>query len=281
MYSLRNAQQEITMPQKPSGYHRPQILAEALSLLTRPDTLPLAGGTTLLAGDVNGAVVDLQDLGLDQTELAGSRLVVGAMIRLADMAAFLEQNGRPGDPAALLQMATRQAGPNTFRNAGTLGGLIAGRPADSELLAALLVLEAELTLQWAGQEPFTLSLADYLSAGERPVGLITEVTLSWQTGQGASERVARTPADDPIVAITGWRPAGGTIRLAATGISERPLRLTAAEAALANGLDDSTIEQASTAAHDSPTHPGDFRGDAAYRAEMAAVLVRRVLAQLG
>ena len=28
------------------------------------------------------------------------------------------------------------------------------------------------------------------------------------------------------------------------------------------------------------SHPGDFRGDAAYRADMAAVLTRRVLMQL-
>ncbi len=37
---------------------------------------------------------------------------------------------------------------------------------------------------------------------------------------------------------------------------------------------------AAEAASDANTHPGDFRGDAAYRADMAAVLTRRVLRQL-
>jgi CO/xanthine dehydrogenase FAD-binding subunit len=303
------------MPKKPSGYYRPQTLEEALSLLARPDTVPLAGGTTLLAGDVNGAVVDLQELGLSQVKMVGGRLVVGAMARLVEMAAYLEENGRPGDPAALLLAAIGQAGPNTFRNAATVGGVIGGRPADSELLAALLVLEAELRLQWAGVEPFALSLADYLGAGERPVGLITEIGLAWEEGKGASERVARTPADYPIVAVTGWRPEGGMIRLAATGISARPVQLGAVEAVLREGgaqgprlagmqansgnseelkkgeelsivngqlsiVNEEVIEQAGAVARDSSVHPGDFRGDAAYRAEMAAVLVRRVLRQL-
>lgn len=277
------------MAKKPSGYYRPQTLEEALALLARPDRVALAGGTTLLAGDVDGAVVDLQDLGLNQVKLAGGRLVVGAMARLAEVAAYLEANGQSGDPAALLTLAIRQAGPNTFRNAATLGGVIGGRPADSELLAALLVLEAELTLQRAGVEPVTVALAEYLSAEERPVGLITEIGLRWQEGQGASERVARTPADYPIVAVTGWRPAGGTIRLAATGVSERPVRLGVVEDVLggtlgnsgsSGELNEAVIERASGAARDNCVHPGDFRGDAAYRAEMAAVLTRRVLRQL-
>jgi putative selenate reductase FAD-binding subunit len=206
--------------------------------------------------------------------------VVGAMARLADVATQLEQNAGRNDPAALLIKAIQQAGPNTFRNAATVGGVIATRPADSELLAALLVLEAELVLERGGAEPLAIPLAEYLSVADRPAGLITEIGLPWQEGEEASERVARTPADYPIVAVTGWRPAGRTIRLAATGLSERPLRLAAAEAALAGGLDDNAIEQASAAAQNSSHHPGDFRGDSVYRAEMAAVLVRRVLRQL-
>lgn len=272
------------MSKRPSGYFRPKSLEEALTLLARPDTRPLAGGTTLLAGDVSGEVVDLQDLGLNQLKLAEGWLVLGATTRLTDLADFLSHNGRPHDPATLLLKAIRQAGPNTFRNAATVGGLMAARPADSELLAAFLVVDAELTWQWAGAEPAHLSLADYLAAEEPRLagaGLITEVKLNWPAGQGHSERVARTPADYPIVSITAWQPEDGPLRLAATGISDRPVRMAAAEAVLAgNGLSDEAIQQASDAARASSQHPGDFRGDADYRAEMAAVLTRRLLAGL-
>ena len=96
-------------------------------------------------------------------------------------------------------------------------------------------------------------------------------------GRGTAERVARTPADYPIVSVTLWQPHDGAPRLAATGIAARPLRLTAAEAALRSGRDEVAIAAAAEAARAATTHPGDFRGDAAYRAEMAAVLTRRVL----
>ena len=111
-------------------------------------------------------------------------------------------------------------------------------------------------------------------------GLITEIIVYWPSGRGAAESVAHTPADYPIISVTAWRPDSGAIRLAATGIGPRPIHLTTAEAALTGGLDDEAIAAAARAASTATHHPGDFRGDAAYRAEMAAVLTRRALAAL-
>ena len=56
------------MVKKVTAYYRPQTVEEALALLEQPDTVPLAGGTGLLAEGVETAVVDLQDLGLAQLE---------------------------------------------------------------------------------------------------------------------------------------------------------------------------------------------------------------------
>lgn len=263
------------MPKKPRAYYRPKNLEEALQLLSQPDTVPLAGGTTLLAGNVSSAVVDLQDLGLNQMKLAGGRLHIGAMSRLADLAEFLSRYESESTPAGQLQKAIRQAGPNTYRNAATLGGVVAARLADSELLAALLALNAELALHPLA--PARLGLADYLATATRPAGLISEIEVEWVAGRGFSERVARTPADYPIVSITAWRPSGGPLRLAATGVDARPVRLVEAEAALADGLSEAAIATAAERASGRCHHPGDFRGDTAYRAEMAAVLARRVL----
>jgi carbon-monoxide dehydrogenase medium subunit len=139
----------------------------------------------------------------------------------------------------------------------------------------MLTLEAEVLLQ--SPEPQTISLAHYLAAAERPNGLITEIRLNWEMGQGASERVARTPADYPIVSITIWQPNDQSLRLAATGIADRPVRLSDAEAILAGEHSAQAIETAAAAAANQAHHPGDFRGSAQYRAEMAAVLTRRIL----
>lgn len=266
------------MPQQPDSYHRPESLDEALALLAKPGSAPLAGGTKLLSteqGLPGTAVIDLQALGLGQIQLVTVNdvptVAAGATLTLTQLGHFLQAE-LPEHPAAkLLQTAVHQAGPNTYRNAATLGGTIASRLPDSELLTALLVLEASLTLHSPNQEN-SVSLADYLADGERPSGLITTVAIPLPTGKGTSHRVARTPADYPIVSITGWHLADGSVRLAATGLGERPFRLHAAEQA--------DIEQAANAAAAANTHPGDFRGSASYRADMAAVLTRRTLNQL-
>lgn len=269
------------MPQKPTSYHRPESLDEALVLLAKPGSVPLAGGTKLLASEAGlpgTAVIDLQALGLGQTQLVSAgktqTLALGATLTLTKMSQFLSAELPKNEVASLLQTAIRQAGPNTYRNAATLGGTIASRLPDSELLAALLVLEATITLHSPSSQN-SISLADYLADVERPSGLITTVTIPILSGKAASHRVARTPADYPIVSITGWRTADGSVRLAATGLGERPFRLSSAEeTAQAN------IEEAASAAAAANTHPGDFRGNASYRAEMAAVLTRRTLNQL-
>ncbi|MAT99755.1 MAG: hypothetical protein CL608_21655 [Anaerolineaceae bacterium] len=269
------------MPQKPDSYHRPETLEEALELLTKPGSAPLAGGTKLLASETGlpgTAVIDLQALGLGQAKLIASggtqTLALGATLTLTKLSQFLKAELAENEADSLLQGAIKKAGPNTYRNAATLGGTTASRLADSELLAALLVLEATVTLQSLSNEN-TISLADYLTDAERPSGLITTITVPVLAGSGTSHRVARTPADYPIVSITGWRLPDGSVRLAATGLGERPFRLSSAEQTAQVG-----VEEATVAASAANTHPGDFRGSASYRAEMAAVLTRRTLNQL-
>jgi CO/xanthine dehydrogenase FAD-binding subunit len=90
--------------------------------------------------------------------------------------------------------------------------------------------------------------------------LVTAV--AFQTGgRGAAERVARTPADDPIVAAVARVGDDGEVRLALCGVGNRPVLLFPSDL-------------------DTLAPPGDFRGSAAYRREMAALLTRRVLAAL-
>lgn len=269
------------MAYRPENYYRPTNLEETLHLLTQPDMYPLAGGTQLLAGDDKTAVagvVDLQALGLNQIKTTNDVLHIGATATLLSVYDFLGTELATADFTPLLQQTIKQAGPNTYRNAATLGGIVASRVPDSELLAALLVLDAQLSLRTP--DTAVISLDNYLNADEAPLGLIIDIFFALAPGAGSSERVARTPADTPIVSITCWQPSGNTPRLAATGIGARPFRLQAAEVILADGVTDTAVAAAAQAAQTANTHPGDFRGSAAYRGEMAAVLTRRVLATL-
>lgn len=271
------------MPKKPGAYHRPENIEQALQLLGKPNSVILAGGTKLLASESGlpvDHVIDLQALGLNQIEAGQDLLAVGGTCRLNDLAEALARD-YPSEPASvLLQEVIHREGPNTYRNAATIGGSIASRLPDSELLAALLVLDARLN--FAGQSgPEEISLAAYLEAEDPQQGLISNVQIPWTNGQGAAERVARTPADYPIVSVIAWHPSGESLRLAATGIGSLPERLYSAEEIFSGDPGEEAAAAAASAAKEATNHPGDFRGDAGYRAQMAEVLTKRVLQRLG
>ncbi|MCC7361555.1 MAG: FAD binding domain-containing protein [Anaerolineales bacterium] len=253
-----------------SDYHRPETPEAALDLLRQAGAAALAGGTSLLAtpDDDVRSVVDLQALGWRAIQAQPGRLRLGSLVTLTDLETSPVVMGAAGD---LLRQAARHAGPNTHRNVATLGGLVAGRPAVSELLAALLVLGAQVEL--AGPSASVVPLEDYLS--QAPGGLLCALLVPWPgAGSGAAEAIGRTPADAPIVHVAAWVGPGGA-RLAAGGVGRHVTRLAAVETALALAPGDQATAAAAAAVLEPPA---DFRGSTEYRRAMISVLVRRVLA---
>ncbi len=243
---------------KLKAYHRPSRLDEALKLLSRPNvaTAVIAGGTYLTAhlGDSVDEAVDLQALGLTQIHLSGDRLSLDAMVRLQTL---IEDSRIP----SWLHEAAYREGPNTFRHAATIGGVVVGAGAESELLAALLVSEAQVQVQ-SVRGSQQIPLADFLSNVPAALngGLVTAVSAA-TGGESASARVARTPADSPIVAAVARRDAHGKIHLALCGVAATPILIEPDQVA---GL----------------TPPADFRGSSEYRRHMAITLAGRVMAEL-
>lgn len=243
------------------GYHRAASVEEALQLLARPHitTQIVAGGTAInpRRDDSVEEVVDLQAVGLDDIEHSGNRLTLGAMVRLQSIV------DNPQVPALIRDMARRE-GPNTFRNQGTIGGVIVHAAPESELLASLLVHEAEVEIRSAS-ETRRLPLADVLANVSAVVngGLVTAVSLV-PTGVGAGERVVRTPADKPIVAAVARQDRQGRLRLALCGVASTPILVDPEPNQLKARLNP----------------PGDFRGSTEYRRQMAVTLSRRVIAAL-
>lgn len=234
------------------GYRRPGSLDEALLLLSWPGTVVIGGGTRLAADPAPGPVqvVDLQALGLDRIEpLGGGRVRIGAT-------ATLQQIADSAAVPAVVREAARRERPSTLRAQATLGGCVAAREADSELLAALLVHDAVLSI--AGG-PGRLALASFLAA--RPpsgAGIIVGLTAA-TSGAASAARVGRTRADRPIVAAVARAGEDGRRRLALAGVAAAPV-LVPGLAAIA-GLNP----------------PGDFRGSGEYRRAVAAVLAARAL----
>lgn len=242
-----------------TAYHRPTTVAEALRLLARPgmNTAAIAGGTFFVPRRNEGVdeVVDLQALSLDGVEYGPDRLTLGAMVRLQTL---VNDDRAP----ALLRDAARREGPNTFCHAGTVGGAIVAAGWESEFLAALLVFEADVEIQTPGGSR-ALPLPDVLAGAPAALngGLLAAVSLR-TGGRTAAERVARTPADKPIVAAVGRLDGAGRLRLALCGVAETPVLVDPARL-------------------DSLAPPADFRGSAEYRREMAAALAKRVATVLG
>jgi CO/xanthine dehydrogenase FAD-binding subunit len=140
-----------------------------------------------------------------------------------------------------------------------VGGVIAGHDKESEFLAALLVYEAEVQVQTtAGVK--NISLTNFLRDVPAALGdgLITTVTLN-TLGKTASDRVARTPADKPIVAAIARLGYDGQLRLALCGVANTPV----------------LVEPDNVKAAINP--PDDFRGSREYRRQMAAMLAKRVI----
>ena len=175
-----------------------------------------------------------------------------------------------------------------MRNAASVGGAIleawksaAGltREGPTEVVAALLVLRAELLFMRAGQGEWSVALNDYLAtgAGAAPGDLLVECRFPHPTGgaHAALARVARTPRDQSLVAAVALLDEGLIrIAVAAGGAPVLLAEHTASRPPLAEALLDEVARQAEAAV----TAATDFRASAEYRRAMAGVLARRALA---
>ncbi len=185
-------------------------------------------------------VIDLGRLGLAGFHATGTHLVIGATTSLTDVI----ENEVVGELAdGLLALAARNEGPVNYRNAATVGGIVAGAATDSEFYAALLALGATVSTT-AAEHPQPLAAIGAVR------GIITAVHVPLDVARGGLARVARTPADRPIVAAVAVVGADAT-RVAYCGISERPIL---------EGTDALPFS--------------DFRGSAEYRAALAPISAR-------
>jgi CO/xanthine dehydrogenase FAD-binding subunit len=262
----------------------------ALRLLARPGirTIPVAGGDWLL-GSADGtveAVVELQGLGMDALAYhdTARELRIGAMATRAQLAGW-EPAVRLG--RGLLADAARNWRGSLQRNRDTVGGAVAVAASEDPLVAALMVLGAEVRVRSLAGE--TRSPLPTFTRNRREIlatpALILELIVPVPAGRfgAAMERVGRTPADRPIVlAAASLRAESGICvdaRLALGGVGSEPVLAAAAERLIGQQVNDSAIAGAASAAASALEPAGDERGSAAYRLAMAEVLARRALAQ--
>lgn len=186
----------------------------------------------------------------------------------------------PECPSLLRQTLTGALSWQT-RNQALVGRALRSSQIAPQWVAALLALRATVTVE--GKEmPLETAL-------QRVEGDLSTVHIPLPHGGGREGRrwwgeahVARTPADDPIVAAVAVVEMDGSVvqhaRVALTGVWPEAVRLAEAPSRLVGGpLDEDSIREAAAAVEEEVAPAGDFRGSAEYRRAMAGVLTRRAL----
>jgi len=251
-------------------YHRPKTVEEALTLLSRSGILsiPLGGGSGIDRSTIEPiAVIDLQDLGLNTLRARGNTLDLGATVTLQALLDY------PRLQPALFQAIRHEANYN-LRQVATVSGTLVVADGRSPFTTAMLALDARLTIRTGNDQSKEekIGLGDLLPIRKEklPGKLITHITIL-HTLRLAYTYVARTPADRPIVcaAVAGW-PSGRT-RVALGGFGAAPLL----------AMDGSGAEGAEIAAQNAYSQAGDEWATAEYRQEVAGVLVRRCVEEIG
>jgi carbon-monoxide dehydrogenase medium subunit len=267
-------------------YVAPDTLEQAIQTLADggEDAKLLAGGHSLLP--------------LMKLRLAAPTLLID-LRKLPGLSGFERQNGhwRIGaltthsalehapELGLISEVAATIADPQV-RHRGTIGGSLAHGDSASDLPAAMLVTEAEVTLQGPdGQR--TLACADlfedYLTTAVGEHEVLTEIRVPVLEGYGHSyHKFNRRSEDWAMVGVCAVvKSDGGTcedVRIGLTNMGSVPMRATAAEDALrSKELSAENIAAAAALAADGTNPPADLNASAEYKRHLATVLTKRAI----
>jgi len=275
----------------PVEYEAPTTVAGAIDVLTEylDEASVLAGGQSLiplLALRLARPAVLVDVNGVD--ELSGVSttdgwVAIGAMTREY----VAEQSGTVADAVPLLAAALPLIGHEAIRSRGTIGGSLAHADPAAELPAVAMALDAEFVVRGPAGErviPAAQWFEGYLTTSRRPDELLVEVRFpAARRGTGVSfQEVARRHGDFAIVGLATSLVLSGEVisdaRLAFAGVSDVPVRATAAEDLLVGERPSTELfDEAARRATEDLDPPGDLHGSSDYRKTVAAAVVRRAL----
>ena len=187
---------------------------------------------------------------------------------------------RPDTPPLLRQALTGVLSWQT-RNRTPVGRTLTSPRLAPQWVAALLALEATVTVE-GDEGPADVPLEALVERKAQGAVSTLHVSLAGPGQRWGEARVARTPADEPIVAAVAVVEMGGDVvrqaRVALTGVWSEPARLAEASDRLVGGpLDQPSIRAVAGAVEGEVAPEGDFLGSEEYRRAMAGVLTRRAL----
>ncbi len=278
----------------------PTSLHDAIALLD-PDDLsvrPIAGGTALMMMMKAGVfrpsrLVSLRKLPGEHARIAiaqggpagDGELTIGAMCSLA----MVERSAEVARFAPVIPRAMRRLSNIRVRNVATIGGNLAHGDPHMDLPPVLIALGAQVAVAGPkGERRIAVEdlFAGYFETVLEKNELISQLRIPAQgKSRAAYMKVTTGSAEDwPAVGVAvSLQREGSTInsaRIVVSAATEKAMRLTASEQALAGAtIDDKTLARAADAAADVVECISDVRGSAAYKRELVRVFVRRALRQ--
>ncbi|PIV80496.1 FAD-binding protein [bacterium CG17_big_fil_post_rev_8_21_14_2_50_64_8] len=251
-------------------YLKPRSAAEAAALLAEHRRAVIIGGGAYvrLGSRRIDVAVDLYDAGLDYVRRTPNGLELGAMatFRMLETAPELQDYA----DGILVRCVERIVGVQV-RNITTVGGTLFGRYGFSNLITALLALDAEVALHHAGRMP----LGDFLATKPDSCDLLTAVFLPDQVWRASWQDMTRTVNDYAVLNVAAAR-CGDQARVVVGARPGRGVRCPEAEAALLAGDADGAAEVAASTLE----FGNDVRAGGDYRRELCRTLVARATAEV-
>lgn len=278
--------QEIT-------YVRPSSLAEAVALLSRDGSRPIAGGSDLIPQMREGrrrvgAVIDLKHVpALTSIEVkadggwrVGAAATIGAMRKHA---AFVAAHGALVESAGLI-------GSLQVQNRASLGGNLCNAAPSADGVPLLIALDAVAEIHGPSGERRIPASAIPIGPGRTSLGpgeVVAALHLPSRAARSADRYFRFTPRREMDIAVAGsgvridlgddGRITAAAIVLASVGPT--PIRAeTAGKSLIGTRPTAAGFAEAGALAAGEAQPISDTRGSADYRRDLVAVLTRRALA---
>ena len=258
-------------------------LRDASTAVGRDPSARFLGGGTLLVRAINEGTADFSTLvrctdgGLTELRASGSRVRIGAGVTMSRILATPE--------LAFLRAAARSVGGPAVRAQATVGGNLFAPPPYGDFSAALLALDARVSVQ-TGYSPRDMPIEEFLRSRD---SMSQAVVAGVEVARPRGERSFR------FLKVSKVRPKGVSVltiaarledsagrlsgvRVAYANMAPAPMRAAAVERALeGRRLERPVVEAAAAVAAEGSTPPTDAIASAWYRREVAPVHLSRLL----
>lgn len=273
----------------PFSYYRAESLGDALSRLEKnPDAKLLAGGHSLIPAmklrlAAPSELVDISRLDELRQISIGDEIRIGSAVRYDE----LRDHAELSRLFPIFGIALPMLGDQQVRARGTFGGCLAHADPAADFTAVFLALNGSVALTSSGGERTVAAdkwFVDLWTTALEPTDVLTAIVLPRPSDTTRMTYVKfRHPASGyAVVGIAAVADVENGVvsnaRIALTGATSKPERLTAAEDAL-NGqaLSDEAIDRAAAASVDTVDIIGDTFADEEYRSHLVGVYLKRAL----